>query len=367
MSGPAGCLPAIQIHPTRRCNLRCLHCYSDSGPEVSEELDAELVLRVIADAAELGYRVLSISGGEPLLYEPLPDVLRAAHEHGLITTVTTNGMLLDRRRLAMLEPDADLVAISLDGLPESHAEMRANPRAFTSMAARLGGLRASGIPFGFIFTLTFHNVNELDWVARFAVEQGAKLLQIHPLEPVGRAVRTLDGSVPDQQEGAYALIEAARLRDRYGKQIQIQVDLATLPALHDHPEKVFACTDGLCGESTIADVIAPIVLETSGVVAPLQYGFPRPWCFGSVKDAPLRDLAIAWARSRYTRFCELCREVRDEILRHPEIPVLNWYVEVHQAAARARPEASASPSAMRPALTTPRAQPVRQAEHSCRA
>lgn len=339
MSGPAGCLPTLQIHPTRRCNLRCLHCYSDSGPEVSEALDAELVLRVVADAAELGYRVVSVSGGEPLLYEALPEVLRAAHAHGLITTVTTNGMLLDRRRLAMLEPDADLVAISLDGRPESHAEMRANRRALSATTARLRGLRASGIPFGFIFTLTFHNVDELEWAAAFAVEQGAKLFQIHPLEPVGRAARALDGSVPDAQEGAYALIEAARLRDLYGERIQIQVDLATLPAVHDHPEKVFARTDDVCGESTIADLIAPIVLETSGMVAPLQYGFPRPWCFGNVKDAPLRDLAVAWAGSRYEAFRALCREVRDEILRHPEIPVLNWYADVHQAAARVPPEA----------------------------
>ena len=343
MSGPAGCLPAIQIHPTRRCNLRCLHCYSDSGPEVSEELDAELVLRVIADAAELGYRVLSISGGEPLLYEPLPDVLRAAHEHGLITTVTTNGMLLDRRRLAMLEPDADLVAISLDGLPESHAEMRANP-------PRLhvdGG--PSPRPAGVRDPVRVHLHAHVPQRERARLGRRVRrrarrqALSDSPARTGGRAARTLDGSVPDEQESAYALIEAARLRDRYGEQIQIQVDLATLPALHDHPDKVFACTDGLCGESTIADVIAPVVLETSGVVAPLQYGFPRPWCFGSVKDAPLRDLAIAWVRSRYAQFRGLCREVRDEILRHPEMSVLNWYVEVHRAAARALPETFAPP------------------------
>jgi len=33
---------------------------------------------------------------------------------------------------------------------------------------------------GFIFTLTFHNVHELEWVAQFAVEQGAKLLNSIP-------------------------------------------------------------------------------------------------------------------------------------------------------------------------------------------
>ena len=81
MSGPAGSLPALQIHPTRRCNLKCLHCYSESGPSVREALDVELVLGVIRDAAELGFKVLAVSGGEPLMYAPLPRLLRAAHVH----------------------------------------------------------------------------------------------------------------------------------------------------------------------------------------------------------------------------------------------------------------------------------------------
>lgn len=28
----------VQIQPTLRCNLRCLHCYSESGPERHEEI-----------------------------------------------------------------------------------------------------------------------------------------------------------------------------------------------------------------------------------------------------------------------------------------------------------------------------------------
>ena len=39
--GPTGKSRIVQIHPTRRCNLRCLHCYSSSGPEVKGELPAD--------------------------------------------------------------------------------------------------------------------------------------------------------------------------------------------------------------------------------------------------------------------------------------------------------------------------------------
>ncbi len=337
MSGPAGSLPALQVHPTRRCNLRCLHCYSDSGPDVADQLEEGLLLRVLADAADLGYRVVSVSGGEPLLYEPLPRILRAAHGHGLCTTVTSNGLLLDEAHLARLVPDADLLAISLDGSPESHAEMRAAPEAFERLLRRLEGVRASGLSFGFIFTLTWHNVHELDWVARFAVEQGARLLQVHPLEPVGRAARALAHSVPDGEEQAAALVEVARLRKQWDGRIELQLDVATQVALEAHPEKVFACIDETCGARSFAEALAPLVLETSGTVAPLQYGFPRPWCLGNVHQAPLRELAGTFARDRLRAFCEMCREVRDALLRRPGAPVMNWYVEVHDAARRTAP------------------------------
>ena len=338
MTGPAGKLPIFQIHPTRRCNLTCLHCYSGSGPDVSEVLDVNLVLQGIVDAAELGYRVLSVSGGEPMLYGPLEQVLSGAHACGLLTTVTTNGMMLDSRRLRMLEQHADLVAISLDGTPESHAEMRASPRAYAAMVRHLPNLRRSGIPFGFIFTLTFHNVDELDWVARFAIDQGAGLLQIHPLESVGRAQQTLSESVPDLQENEYALLEASRLRDQYGDRIQIQLDLATWRAIHDHPEKVFADDLDGCQDVSLAELVAPLVLQTDGVVAPLQYGFPRRWCLGNLKDARLETLATTWLQSHYGPFRTLCREVRDGVLRQPSVPIVNWYSLVHEAAVHREPQ-----------------------------
>ncbi len=83
--------------------------------------------------------------------------------------------------------------------------------------------------------------SRLDAVGQsLAIEQGAQLLQIHPLEPVGRAARTLDESVPDLQESVYALVETCRLRAPHEDRIQIQIDPATLPGIAERPEQVFA-------------------------------------------------------------------------------------------------------------------------------
>src|SRR4051794_13351109 len=116
--GPTGSARVLQVHPTRRCTLRCLHCYSSSGPREREELPAALVEGALTDAAAAGYNVPSFSGGEPPLYGPLPALLEHARRCGLLTAVTTNGMLLGRR-LSALAGRVDLLAISLDGEPAS--------------------------------------------------------------------------------------------------------------------------------------------------------------------------------------------------------------------------------------------------------
>jgi MoaA/NifB/PqqE/SkfB family radical SAM enzyme len=316
--------PIIQIHPTRRCNLRCLHCYSFSAPEERDRLSHQILEDVLEDAAALGYKVASFSGGEPVLYKDLVQLLMHAKELGFRTTVTSNGMLLDQKRMAMLTGCTDVLAISLDGVPESHNRMRASDEAFERMQANLERVRQSGITFGFIFTLTQFNVNEIDWAARFAVEQGARLLQIHPLEEVGRASQLLVGSRPDEMESAFAYLVAERLRQMYGDRLFVQLDIFHRDLVKRFPARFYA--DDVWPESAqLADMLTPLVVEADGNVAPLGYGFARRFGLGSIAENRLKDLAPEWIRQRYPAFRELCRDVYAEACTPSDLPFLNWY------------------------------------------
>jgi MoaA/NifB/PqqE/SkfB family radical SAM enzyme len=330
--GPTGASRILQIHPTLRCNLRCLHCYSSSGTEERTELPVGLLGDAMAAARMEGYTVVSISGGEPLMYKPLAELLERAHACGMLTTVTTNGMLLTRRHLNELAGRLDLLAISLDGPPASHNRMRASDHAFSQMESRLEGLRASGIPFGFIFTLTLRNVHELDWVARFAAEQGARLLQIHPLEEVGRARKLLAGDRPDELESAYAFLEAARLRELYAGRLTVQLDLVHGGLLRTAPERAYAA--GVNPDAPLAELVSPLVIEASGLVVPLQFGFARAFALGNLREAQLGELAGRWRRERLTAFSRICRSAFDEITAPAELPFANWYEVVGDRADR---------------------------------
>lgn len=316
----------LQIHLTRRCNLSCFHCYSSSSPEERDELDVALLLQAISDASREGYTNVSFSGGEPILYKSLPELLEQAHKYKMRTAVVSNAMLLDERCLKKLRGKIDILAISLDGMPASHNRIRAKKGAFETMMARLESIRQSGIPFGFIFTLTKSNFRELDWVANFALEQQAKLLQIHPLEEVGRAQQYLAGVKPNETIRAYAYLKAMRLQKALKDQLYIQIDLVHQDVLRSNPSSFFAKElSNNKAESSFAEILSPLVIEADGTVVPLQHGFARQYALGNLKNTPLGKLTNQWYRQCYPSFLKLCRQVYEEEIKPAKLPVTDWY------------------------------------------
>jgi len=334
MAAPTGATRILQVHPLRTCNLRCLHCYSESAPGQRERLPAEVVWEAIASAATEGYDVVGFSGGEPLLYEPLGELLAAARRLDLRLSVTTNGMLLDERRVGWLSGGNCLVAISLDGPPESHNRMRGSPRAFEEMQKRLPLLREAGIGFGFIFTLTQFNSNELEWIAAFALEQGAQLLQVHPLDVIGRAEDSLGDAAPDAHELAVAFVETMRLQAEAGDRMTVHFDLLDRDFLAENPADFFATSrPAETGSRPFAESISPLILEADGTLVPLGHGFPRVFALGNLRASPFSELVRDWRATREPEFRRLCREIWEEAREPAEWPFVNWYSEVRQRAA----------------------------------
>jgi MoaA/NifB/PqqE/SkfB family radical SAM enzyme len=333
-AGPLGAdYRVVQIHPTLHCNLRCLHCYSSSAPEQHDQLPLAGLQRAIEDLSQEGFNVASVSGGEPLLYRELPELLGTARQLGMITSVTTNGMLLTPSKVEALRETANLVAISLDGVPEAHNRMRAHPRAFELMTEKLSLLRDAQIPFGLIFTLTLYNLDELDWVTRFAVEQGATLLQVHPLEEAGRAESTLAQHAPDEMELAYAFVEVARLQKEFKGRLAIQYDTADREVLRQKPERAFAgeaqFDDAELRDIPLGTLVSPLVLEADGTIVPMQYGFAHHYSIANIRHGAVREQAARWKLTGYRDFLALCKAVHARIVASDSpYPFVNWYAAI---------------------------------------
>jgi len=116
-------LTRVDLMVTGRCQLRCSWCW---GPEHSSATEGvlrwkQLLLQLALD----GVTDVVFSGGEPLLYPGLPELLEFAHDGlGLRVTLSTNG--IDHGRLAATLDHVNDVGIPLDG---STAEMNDRMRS----------------------------------------------------------------------------------------------------------------------------------------------------------------------------------------------------------------------------------------------
>lgn len=86
-------LTEVKIELTQRCPLACVHCSTSSHRKQSSCLPVQTVVRVLNEASELGARKVVFTGGEPLVYEHLGEVIRAASRLGLQPTLYTTGIL----------------------------------------------------------------------------------------------------------------------------------------------------------------------------------------------------------------------------------------------------------------------------------
>jgi len=254
----------------------------------------------------------------------------------MISTVTTNAMLVTQKKAQLLAESTAFVAVSLDGTPESHNRNRGHPAAFQSMERGIKELRDAGVRFGFIFTLTQNNLDELAWVARYAVNQGAHLLQVHPLEDFGRAQSTLCRSVPDALELARGFVESAHLQEEFQGKITIQYDVADTDVLRVEPARGFAgdlANRGLVASLEavgLADIVSPLVVEADGTVVPLQYGIDHRFRIGEISSEKLRDEITAWKKQTLPKFLNLCDRVHKRVTQDTRVDFsfVNWYREV---------------------------------------
>jgi Fe-coproporphyrin III synthase len=222
----------------------------------------------------------------------------------------------------------DLIAVSLDGPPALHNEVRGSKIAFSYLLAGLDDIRKIGFKFGIIHTLTRQSWEHLLWVAKFASEHHSSLLQIHPLELGGRANLMMQLSTPDDEILARVYLLVLALIAKYGNSMTIQYDIFNRDYVKEDPGLVYASDFEINLNKKIkpADLLHIIVVEASGSVVPLSYGFSKKYELCNLKN---KRLSEAWPhyleRGRYIAFRNLCQSVFREISQPTHLPFFNWH------------------------------------------
>jgi len=159
---------------TRRCNLRCVHCYT--GPVAAHassraELGTSRTCSIIDQMAGAGCLFLVLTGGEPLLRRDFAEIYRHAKEKGIIVTVFTNGTLVDGDTAALFK---DLpprhVEISIYGsTAETYERVTGITDSFEKCLKGIELLLEHGVPVKLktvLMTLNRHEYSDMEKMAR---------------------------------------------------------------------------------------------------------------------------------------------------------------------------------------------------------
>lgn len=111
----------LQVSLTYRCNLRCKMCSIVNLSCEEDELTIDQIFHVIDEAKNNKIKQILFTGGEPFLRQDIFKICEYSFERGLISIITTNGVLIDCKIAeAIVNAKINHIHFSLDGLEEAN-------------------------------------------------------------------------------------------------------------------------------------------------------------------------------------------------------------------------------------------------------
>jgi 12,18-didecarboxysiroheme deacetylase len=180
--------PVVVWNCTKRCNLKCKHCYSASNNQPApDELTDDEAKVMIDDLAAFGAPVILFSGGEPLMRPGVIDLISYARAAGLRAVVSTNGNLIDKPMAARLaEAGLSYVGVSLDGLKDINDKFRGVDGAFDRALAGIRNCIEAEVKVGLRFTLNKHNLKDVSGIFDLIEAEGIPRVCFYHLVDTGR-------------------------------------------------------------------------------------------------------------------------------------------------------------------------------------
>ena len=241
------CVFVLQWHITEQCNLHCTHCYQG---ERSPGMDWDEVDRVLDQYAQLIDRLrvdhhcnirgmITLTGGEPLLYPAFLELCRKIRERTFMLAVLTNGTLIDASMAqAMAELRMDFVQVSIDGDERQHDAIRGRG-AYQKAVRGLKYLVAAGLNTSISFTVHQANYRSFPAVTAMAAAVGARHVWSDRLIPTGEG-ELLQPLTKEDFQAYLQIMQAEKIRYAGVLHVKLQRALQFM-ASGDEP---YSCTAG---------------------------------------------------------------------------------------------------------------------------
>ncbi|MHB1390593.1 MAG: radical SAM protein [Thermoleophilia bacterium] len=204
--------PVVVWNTSRTCNLRCVHCYTDSEAKKYEgELTTAEGKTLIEDLAGFQIPALLFSGGEPLMRKDLFELAGYAASLGIRPTLSTNGTLITPEAANTIkEIGFTYVGISLDGIGEVNDTFRGHKGAFDKTMQGFRNCVAAGQRVGLRLTLTRHNYRDLHNIFDFIEAENINRACFYHLVYSGRGKQTDDLTHAETRDAMDIIMERTK-------------------------------------------------------------------------------------------------------------------------------------------------------------
>jgi radical SAM protein with 4Fe4S-binding SPASM domain len=216
--------PIVVWNLTRTCNLKCIHCYTDSeAKKYPDELSTDQCKQVLDDLAEFKVPAVLFSGGEPLVRPDVFELARYARSLGLHVVLSTNGTLIDRGTAERFkELQFAYIGISLDSaIAAVHDEFRGQKGAFERTMRGFRHCVAVGQKVGLRLTLTRHTAKDLDRIFDFIEKEGIDRACFYHLCPAGRGKSLSTLSAEESRQAIDTIFD--RTKDLLGRGKRVEI------------------------------------------------------------------------------------------------------------------------------------------------
>ena len=216
--------PIVVWSLTRTCNLKCVHCYTNSEAlKYPDELTTGQAKAVLDDLAAFKVPAVLFSGGEPLVRKDVFELAAYARSLGLHVVFSTNGTLIDRPTAQRFHDlKMAYIGISLDSaVPAIHDQFRGVEGAFARTMEGFRHCVEVGQKVGLRLTLTRHTADNLDKIFDFLEEEGIDRACFYHLCPAGRGKDLLALSPAESRRAIDTIFNRTRDHAARGKRIEI--------------------------------------------------------------------------------------------------------------------------------------------------
>jgi AdoMet-dependent heme synthase len=165
---------SVQLDLTYRCNEQCVHCYLDH--EDHGEMTTEEIKHLLAEMAEAGVFILTLSGGEIFLRKDFFEILEYARSLTFCIKLKTNAVLIREAQAARLrELGVQSVQISIySHRPEVHDAITKVHGSLDRSIRAIRFLKSQGLRVILANVLMTENMQDYRGVRELAQSLGAE-------------------------------------------------------------------------------------------------------------------------------------------------------------------------------------------------